>query len=58
MRELNGQEVEQASGGLDWGEGGALVLSLSMGSLVVAGFGVPIGMAMLYIDYLESTSSS
>ena len=50
MRELTTEEVTQVSGGkIDWETGGLTIIAISMGSGVTAGFGVPIGLAMIYV---------
>lgn len=48
MRELNMNEVEQVSGGLnDWQTGGISILAMSSYSPVTMAFGYPIGGTML-----------
>lgn len=52
MRELTEQEVEQVSGGLDWGDGGTAVIAIGfVGGPATALFGMAVGGAMLYMDY-------
>ena len=50
MRELTSQEVNDVSGGLDWGSGGLAVISLGFMSPVTTGFGLAIGGSMLLVD--------
>ncbi len=50
MRELTCSEVEEVSGGLGWGDGGAAVIALGVAGGVSTGlFGVAVGFAMLYV---------
>ena len=53
MRELNRQEIQQVSGGLNWTEGGVAIIGLGIaGGPVTAGFGLAVGGAMLYTGYV------
>ena len=54
MRELTAAEMQQVNGGLSWGDGAAIVFSLSPYSPITAAFGVPIGTAMLVLDYYST----
>ena len=49
LRELSSEELEQVSGGMnDWVAGGATIIGLAASSTAaVAGFGIPIGLAMI-----------
>jgi len=54
MRELTEEEVNEVSGGLTWGSGGAAVLALGFSAasfgMAVPLFGLAVGGSMLYLQ--------
>lgn len=58
MRELTDCEIKSVSGGMnDWTTGGIAVMGLGVaGGPVTAGFGVAVGLSMMFIGYMAGGS--
>ncbi|MCC5872430.1 MAG: hypothetical protein JJU22_08555 [Gammaproteobacteria bacterium] len=59
MRTLTEEEVDEVSGGLGWGSGGAVALGLGFAAIsfgpAVPIFGLAVGGSMLYLHVAQMT---
>jgi len=53
MRDLTVSEVEEVSGGITAGEAGLTIISLGFFSPVTMGFGLAIGGALIFSEYMK-----